>query len=85
MKLILILALAITLQAKTIWIIETSNILGRCTIERNDIVILPYDIRITIPNHIKVVQCNSQKCVDYTVNRYKELYRTNGIGVQIVK
>jgi len=85
MKLLIILLLSLSLHAKIIWVVETSNLIGKCTIEVGDVIIKPKGLKLTVPRGIDVVECTNLKCVESEVNRYKHLYRTNGIGIQFIR
>lgn len=78
---LLILILAISLQAKTLYIIDTDELFGRC-IETGDIIIKPRAMPLVVPRGIQVINCPNRDCVDYEIKRIKHLYRTNGIGIQ---
>jgi len=84
-KILIILFLSISLQAKIIWVVETSDLIGKCTIEVGDVIIKPKWLKLTIPRGIDVIECTNLKCVEYEVNRYKHLYRTNGIGIEFIR
>jgi len=85
MKLLIILLLSISLQAKIIWVVETTDLIGKCTIEVGDVIIKPEGLKLIVPRGINVVECTNLKCVESEINRYKHLYRTNGIGVEFIR
>ena len=85
MKYLILLILTLSLQAKTLYVIETDDIVSKCVIEVGDIIIKPTSLNIKIPRGITVVECDTAKCANYTINRYKWLYRTKGIGVEVIK
>ena len=85
MKYLILMALALSLQAKTLYVIETEDIVSKCVIEVGDVVVKPTSLDIKVPRGITVVECDTAKCANYTIDRYKWLYRTNGIGIEIIK
>ena len=85
MKYLIVIALTLSLQAKTLYVIETNDIVSKCVIEVGDVIIKPTSLNIKIPRGITVVECDTAKCANYTIDRYKWLYRTKGIGIEIIK
>lgn len=85
MKLVLgTLLLLTTLSAKNIINIYTDDIIGKVTIERSDIVILNSGSKwnyLLKTLHITIITCNTEECRLKTIYKYKNIYKTNTIGV----
>jgi hypothetical protein len=85
MQIIILLFIGLTLSAKTLFIIDTTDILGKCTISKGDTMIIHPTLDIHIPRGIEVIECRTRDCVTYETERLQNLYRTNGISVIIIK
>jgi len=71
MRLILLALLALSLQANTVYVIETKDYLGKLSIENGNVVVIPRRLPINTPKGIVIVKCTNKKCINYTVNKYK--------------
>ena len=85
MRLVIVLLISLNLSAKTLFIIDTTDILGKCTISKGDIMIVHPTLNIHIPRGIEVIECETRECVIYETERLQHLYRTNGISVITIK
>jgi len=85
MRLTILLLISLTLSAKTLFIIDTTDITGKCAITKGDTMIVHPTLDIHIPRGIKVIECRTRACVNYETERLQNLYRTNGISVITIK
>lgn len=85
MRLVILLLIGLTLSAKTIFILETADLLGKCVIEIGDVIIKHPSMDLYIPRGIEVIECTTRECVSYETERLQNLYRTNGISVITIK
>ena len=85
MRLVILLLIGLTLSAKTIFILETTDLLGTCVIEIGDVIIKHPSMDLYIPRGIEVIECTNTECIEHEVDRYNHLYRTNGIRAEVIK
>jgi len=76
---LLSLLTAVALEAHTVYVLKTSYLYGRCSIQAGDIIIKHPALDIKIPRYVKVITCSNLECMDYETNRLKHSYNIEEI------